>query len=121
MLQAKKDAQDVGVERGRIGLGRLLRDRAGRALGSRIVDRDIEPSEPVDRPIHQAADLILVPDVGLDEFRLRAKGANFFREFHSGVRPPAGNDNSGSRASKGQRGGAADAGECARDKNNRLG
>ncbi len=81
----------------------MLRDGAGLALRSRIVDGDVEPSEPRHGSIHQAANVVLMPNIRLDKFRVRAKGADFLRELGSLGRAAARYHESGSRAGKGQR------------------
>jgi hypothetical protein len=48
MLQAKHPAENVGVEGGGVRLRRLLRRRAGLALGAGGVDGDVQMSEPRD-------------------------------------------------------------------------
>src|SRR6202011_4492630 len=70
----------------------------------------------VDQILHVA----LVADVGVDEFRFRAERTQLGDEPLAFVIAAAGNDEAGTFAGEGERGGAADAGECACDQNDLI-
>lgn len=71
MLHAQHDAENVGVEYRGIGFCALSSDLAALTFGACIVYRDIEAAKPCDSLIDQRADLILLADIGVDEFGLR--------------------------------------------------
>ena len=64
MLHAQQRAEHVGVEGGRVALGGLLRQGTGLALGARVVDGHIQPTESRDRLIDQRANFIIMANVG---------------------------------------------------------
>src|SRR6266436_1080517 len=77
MLHAEQSAENVGVEGGRIALGSLLRHRTGLALGSGVVDGDVEATEARDGFIDQVSYLVLVAHIGIHVFRLRVESTEF--------------------------------------------
>jgi hypothetical protein len=67
MLQRQQRPQHVDGECGFVVGRGLLDDRAQLPFGARVVDRDIEPAEPLYRAIDQIADLAFVADVRANE------------------------------------------------------
>jgi hypothetical protein len=76
---------------------------------------DIETAKPRDRLVDQGADVIVLADVGVDEFGLRTERAQFFNERLAGLITPAGNDHLRALPGEGDGGGATDAGQGSRD------
>src|ERR1700719_1439270 len=70
VLHAQYHAEYVGLEgRGKAFRG-LVRDRADRTFGGGIVHRDIETAKACDGLVDHGTDVILLADVGADEFGL---------------------------------------------------
>ncbi len=115
VLHAEEDAEDVGVEDGGVGLGGLVGDGAGFAFGAGVVDGDVEAAEALDGAVDEAADVVLAADVGGDEFGVGAEGADFVGERAALFLAAAGDDDLRAGTGEGERGGAADASECAGD------
>ena len=62
------------------------------ALGAGGVDGDIEPAEALDGLVDQRADIILMTDIGANEFGFRACGAQFGDQGRASVVVTAGDD-----------------------------
>jgi hypothetical protein len=92
VFHAQERAKDVGVDRGRIRLGSLLRHPTWLALGTRVVDRRVQAAEALDRPFDQATDVLRATDVRQPELRLRAECAQFLGQLCALVRTAAGDD-----------------------------
>jgi hypothetical protein len=120
VLQAEQHAEHIGVERRCIAFGGLLRDRAGLAFGAGVVDGDVETAEARDCLVDEITDIVLVADVGADEFGLRAKRAQLLGQRLSGFVAAAGDDDTGAVSGVGDGGGAADAGEGAGDQDDGI-
>jgi hypothetical protein len=65
--------------------------------------------------------IVLVANVGTNEFSLRAQRAKLANQFLAGVIAAAGNDEIGAVFREGERGGAADTGQGASDEDNGTG
>jgi hypothetical protein len=120
VLQPEHRAEHIGVEHGGVAVGRLLGQRAGPAFGAGIIDGDVDPAEPRDRLIDKAAHIVFTAHVGLDEGGLGAKSAQLGFERPAFGFAAARGDHSGAFPGEGERGGAADAGQCAGNENDRL-
>src|SRR6266850_1976673 len=118
VLHAQDHAENIGVERRRIALRGLVRDRAALSFGAGIVHRDIETAKPCDGLVDQGADVILLADVGVDELGLRAERAQLLNEGLAGLITPTGNDHLRALLGEGDGGGATDAGKGARNQDN---
>src|SRR5258708_27639244 len=77
MLHAEQRAENVGIESGRVALGSLLRDRTRLALGSGVVDGDVDATEARDGLIDQVSYVVFVAHIGIHVFRLRVESAEF--------------------------------------------
>src|SRR6266851_2842556 len=110
VLHAEQHAEHVGVEGGGVAVGGLLGHRAGLALGAGVVDGDVEAAEPGDRLVDQVLHVAFVADIGADEFRFRAKRAQFGDQRFANIIAAAGNHDTGAFLCESERGGAADAG-----------
>jgi hypothetical protein len=117
MLHAQDDAEHVGVEGGGIALGGLFGNRAGLAFGAGIVDRDVKPSKAGDGAIDQISDIVLMPDIGADEFGLGAGGAKLGGQGYTFFIAAAGDDNLGAIVGEGKGRGASDTCQAAGDQN----
>jgi hypothetical protein len=121
VLEAQQRAKHIGVEHRRVAVRRLLGDRPRLALGAGIIDGDVEPAEAGDGVIDQAAHILFVAHVGLDEGGLRAERMELgFQRLAFGL-AAAGGDDGCAVLGEGQRGGAADAGQCAGDQDDGRG
>src|SRR5712692_10352206 len=67
MLHAEQRTQDVCVEGRGVGFCSLLRHRAWCAIGSSIVDRNIQTSETLDRLIHKVTHVLILADVSTNK------------------------------------------------------
>src|ERR1700687_5937718 len=120
MLHAQEHAEHVGIEGGGVTLRGLFGDRAGRALGAGVIDVNVEAAELRDGLADQILHVVLVADVGANEFRFCAKAAKFADKRLAGVIAAAGDDYSGAFVREGQSGGAADAGQGAGNQYNGI-
>ncbi len=118
VLHAQDHAENIGVERRRIALRGLVRDRATLSFGACIVHRDIETAKPCDGFVDQGADVILLADIGVDELGLRTEGAQLLSEQLAGFITPTGNDHLRALLGEGDGRGAPDAGESTGDQDN---
>jgi hypothetical protein len=89
-------------------------------LGTGVVHRDVEPTEPCDSLVDQSADVIVLADVGVDELGLRVERAQLVDERLARLVAPTGNDHLRALPGKGNGGGAADAGQGACDQNDGM-
>jgi hypothetical protein len=97
----------------------LLDHRARLAFGAGIVDSYVQPAEARDGQVDHIAYVVFAPHVRLDERRLRAEPAQFgFQGFAFGF-APAGYSDRCAFFGKGERRGAADAGQSAGNEDNR--
>ena len=55
----------------------LVRDRANLAFRAGVIHRDIEAPEALDCPVDETADILLVLNIGLDEFGFGAERTEF--------------------------------------------
>jgi hypothetical protein len=115
VLHAQDHAENIGVERRGIAFRGLVRDRADLAFGAGVVYRDIETAKPRDGLVDQSADIVLLPDVGVDKFGLRTESAQLLDERVTGLIAPTGNNHVGALPGEGDGGGATDAGQGAGD------
>jgi hypothetical protein len=92
VLHAQDHAENIRVERLGIAFRALVRDRANLALGASIVHRDIETAKLCDGLVEQSANVILLADVGADEFGLRTQRTQLFNERLASLITPTGND-----------------------------
>jgi len=120
VLHAQHDAQDVRVERCSERLGGLIDNRTDSSLGARVVHRDIEAPEACDSLVDHRANVVVLADVGVDELGLCAERAQFLGECGTGLVTSASDDHVRALLGEGDGGGAADAGECTGDQNDRL-
>jgi hypothetical protein len=119
VLHAQDHAQNIRVERRSIAFRGLVSDQPNLAFGASIVHRDIETAKPCDGPVDQSADVILLADVGVDEFGLRTERAQLLNERLAGLITPTGNDHLRALSGKSDGGGAPDAGEATGDQHDR--
>src|SRR5271167_192021 len=77
VLHAEQRAEYVGVESRSIAFGGLLRDGAGLAFGTGVVDGNIEAAEALDGLIDQLAHIVVTAHVGAPILRLSADVAEF--------------------------------------------
>ena len=73
-----------------------------------VVDQDVEPTELLGGPAHEATRLLLVGDVGLDRDRPAAFGLDSPGELVEAVLAPRAERHGGPRLGERQRGGLAD-------------
>jgi hypothetical protein len=85
MLHAEQRAEHVGVEGGGIRVGGLLRHRARLAFGAGVVDRCVQAAEARDGPIDQFPHVVLVANVGAEEFDFSAECTQLSRELLAGL------------------------------------
>jgi len=78
-------------------------------FGCGIVHRDIQTAEPRNSLVDHRADVILLANVGVDEFGLGTKRTQLFDEFLADFIATAGNDYLGALLGEGDGRGAADA------------
>jgi hypothetical protein len=79
------------------------------SFGCGIVHSDVQTAEPRDGLIDHRADVILLANVGVDEFGLGTNRAQLLDEFLADFIATAGNDYLGSLLGEGDGSGAADA------------
>lgn len=82
-----------------------------------LINRDVEAAKSRYRSVNEAPDLVFMANVGLHEFSFGAELTQFSGQCVAGILFTTGNHDPVSRLCKGNRGRAADAGECTRDKN----
>ena len=92
VLHAQDHAENIGVERRGIAFRGLVGDRANLAFGAGVVHRDIEAAKPLDGLVDQSADVVLVADVGMDEFGLGAERTESFDQRLAGLALAAGDN-----------------------------
>ena len=100
-------------EGGRISLGGLLGQQPGLTFGTGVVDRHIQTTKARDGLVDEIAHVVLAPDIGTHEFRLDAESAQLGHQLPPGVFASTGNNHVRTFLSEGERGCAADAGQCA--------
>jgi hypothetical protein len=115
VLHAQDHAENVGLEGRGKAFRSLVRDRADLAFGGGIIHRHIKTAKPRDGLVDHGAHVVLLADVGVDEFGLRSKRAQLLNERLSGLIPPTGNHHLGTLPGEGDGGGATDAGQGASD------
>src|SRR5882724_9190747 len=77
VLHAEQRTQDVCIERRGIGFCSLFRHRGGCAFGSGAIDGSIQTTKARDSLVDQAAHVVLVAHVGMQEFGLSAEFLEF--------------------------------------------
>ena len=97
----------------------LVRDRADRTFGARVVHGDIETAKPRDGLVDHVADVILLADVGVDELGLGTERAQLLDERLAGLVAPTGNHDLRALLGEGDGGGAPDARQSAGNQNDR--
>src|SRR5262249_14714521 len=75
----------------------LLRNRAGSAFGARIVDRDVETPEALDRAVDETADIIFLAHICLDEFGFGTERTKFADQYLARIRLSPRNDDAMAR------------------------
>src|SRR5258706_2038231 len=96
----------------------LLRDRAGLAFSTGVIDGHIQTPKPRDCLIDQAAHVIIVPHIGPHKFSFRAKFAELANQPLAFIIMPAGNNDSRAFLREGECGGSPDTCERASNQNN---
>ena len=111
--------EHIGVEGGGIGVGGLLRHRAGLAFGAGVVDRRVQAAEARDGPIDQVPHVVLVANIRAEEFDFSAECAQLSRELLAGFLVATGDNDAVAfpRESKSRR--APDSSQRAGDQDNR--
>src|SRR5260370_9356685 len=120
MLHAQQHAEHVGIEGGGVTVRRLFGHRAGLAFGAGIIDGDVEAAEPRDGLLDQVLHLVLMADIGANEFRFRAKRAKLGGQRLGGVIAAAGDEDASAFVREGEGGGAADGGQGAGNEDNGI-
>ncbi len=120
MLHAEKGAEHIGIEGGGVAVRRLLGHRAGLALGAGAIDRRIETPEACNGSNNEVPHLLIVAHVGTDEFGFRAEGTQLRSQCLPGFLMPSGDDNSAAVLRESESGRPPDAGESARDQDDRI-
>ncbi|MNP51226.1 hypothetical protein D3C76_1455260 [compost metagenome] len=120
MLQAQESPQRVGIERGRVGLHRLLPDRPARTLVAGAVHRHIQPPETVHATLDQLGHLRFIADIGLHELSLCTHGMQLGQQLLPGLGIAPGNDQPRALAGEGDRRGIANACGGAGDQNHLM-
>src|SRR5580704_16391858 len=93
MLHTQEHAENIGVEGRGVAFRGLVRDRADLALGARIVHRDIEAPEALDRAVDEPTDIVFLAHIGLDEFGFGTMRTEFTDQCLTGIRlSPRNND-----------------------------
>src|SRR5271155_4637887 len=88
-----------------VGLCGLLRDRAGLAFGTGVVDGHIEAAKARDGLIDQVAHIVVVAHVGTPILRLNADLAEFGDQFLAGFVAAAGDNDARAFTRESNRGG----------------
>ena len=120
MLHAEHGAEHIGIEHLGDALVGLLGQRSLLAFRAGIVDHDIDMAEALYGDIDEIAHLLVAADIGADELRLGAAAAQFFGERGARLLAASRNDDLRAFIREGERRGAADAGERARDDDDLL-
>ena len=120
VLQAEERPEHVGIEGRGIALGGLVDDRAGLPFGTGTVNGSVDASKSRNGLVHQMADLLLVPDVGLNEHGFCAKAVQFGLKGLPFRLPATGNDQAGTFVRKGNGSGPTDPGQGTRHHHNWL-
>jgi hypothetical protein len=107
---AEQRAEHIGIKHGGIALRRLLGDRAWMALGAGIVDCHVKPPEALDGLIDQVPHVVVMADIGADEFSLSTERAELLGELCARVAVAAGDDDLIAFIGKGQGRSAAQVG-----------
>ncbi len=115
VLHAKQRAQHVGVEGGRVAVGRRFGHRAGQAFGASVVDRCIQAAEARHRLVDQLAHIVFAPHIGLHEFGFGTQRTQLGDQLGTSRIVSAGDDDARAVLRKRQGGGAADACQGAGD------
>jgi len=87
VLHAEQRAEHVGVKGRGIAFRRLVNDGAGFALRAGIVDGNIDAAEAGDGVIDEAANIVVLTDVGADKDGVCTEFAKFGFERFAFARP----------------------------------
>jgi hypothetical protein len=92
MFQAQHDTEHVRVERCGVSFSGLFRKRAGLTFRASVVHRYVEAAEARNGFVDERANVIVLANVCLDEFRFGAEIAQLGREGFTLFLAPARND-----------------------------